>query len=85
MFSSSIYFELWKGKESAYIRVYFKNTDVLYPLIIDGCDFNCELKDFKRIFKNYIINEDTLDRECLLGSDKPASKFNCSVNKDKKS
>lgn len=84
-FSSSIYFELWKLEETSYINVYFKNGDWVYPLQINGCDFNCALNEFKNLMKNYIIDEQTFRKECFLDSDKSSSVSNCVVNESKKS
>lgn len=84
-FSSSIYFELWKLEEIYYINVYFKNGDWVYPLQINGCDFNCTLNEFKNLMKNYIIDEQTFNKECFSDSDKSPSGQNCVVNESRKS
>lgn len=85
MFSSSIYFELRKLKEVAYINVYFKNGNLIIPIIIDGCDFNCNLKDFKNLMKEYIIDDETFNKECQIESDKSQSTNNCLVDGGKES
>lgn len=83
MFSSSIYFELWRYKKTPYINIYFKNGYTIYPLKAGECDFNCKLADFKLSLDKYIINEDTFNRECYADSDKSPYKSNCVTNNNK--
>lgn len=85
MFSSSMYFELWKSEKLEYINVYLKNEDLLIPIKIAGCEFNCNLSEFKNLFSKYIIDDDTFRKECQLESDKNENGNSCVVGEGKES
>ncbi|KAJ8941206.1 hypothetical protein NQ314_010464 [Rhamnusium bicolor] len=54
-FASTIFFELRKRNTINYINAFYRNDGVLTPITIAGCDFDCNLSDFKNIVSNLII------------------------------
>lgn len=59
-FASTIYFELRSSSDQNYINIYYSNFSGVtpVPVTVAGCDFNCDLEDFKNILANITITAD---------------------------
>ncbi|KAJ8961912.1 hypothetical protein NQ318_021531 [Aromia moschata] len=63
-FASTIYIELREQNGTNLINVYYKNYDGPEQIIIKGCDFNCNLQDFKSIVDNFAISPEEWYQIC---------------------
>lgn len=63
-FASTIYFELRNISNKATVNVWHKNEDILEPVVVEGCSFNCTLTKFKSVLEKFILDNDTWETEC---------------------
>ncbi|XP_048513018.1 venom acid phosphatase Acph-1-like [Athalia rosae] len=65
-YCSTIIFELSKVEEEYYVKVSYKDGDVLQELVIPGCEVsNCPLETFRQMVKDAIYTGD-LEMACRL-------------------
>ncbi|KAJ8941207.1 hypothetical protein NQ314_010465 [Rhamnusium bicolor] len=55
-FASTIFFELREINGIHYINIFYRNDGILIPITVAGCNFDCNLTDFKNIVSNLIIS-----------------------------
>ncbi|XP_060533546.1 prostatic acid phosphatase-like [Cylas formicarius] len=64
-FASTVIWELRSLNQEFFINVLFKNrTAVAEELKVPGCDFNCNLDDFRKIMDGGTVDVDTWNAEC---------------------
>ncbi|KAJ8982319.1 hypothetical protein NQ317_006664 [Molorchus minor] len=63
-FASTIYFELRERNGTNFINIYYKNYGDPERITVSGCNFDCELEDFRTLVSNYTITSDEWTELC---------------------
>lgn len=62
--ASSLFFELHHINGDQYIRIYYRNEGKTIPLKLKGIGYQCELSQFKKVFRQYIITVEEFYKKC---------------------
>lgn len=66
-FASTILFELHRINDKFHLNLFYKNTSEPQKILLKGCEFDCDLDEFREILKPLVINLKEWERECELG------------------
>ncbi|KAJ8971999.1 hypothetical protein NQ314_000430 [Rhamnusium bicolor] len=68
-FAATIIWELRRNSndEMNYVNVlYKKSSSELVNLVVNGCEFNCQLENFKTVLKPVTVDSQVWKEECLI-------------------
>ncbi|CAG9860689.1 unnamed protein product [Phyllotreta striolata] len=66
-YSSTLVFELRRKHGNVFLRIYFKDSKKIRNLKLPRCSTDCNFEEFKRITKDYRINDEEWVKECASG------------------